>query len=283
MPKKIVIISCLFLLFVSCKKAEIPSYLRIDKAYVYLDSLKTDSTEIAVEDIWVYSDGKLQGTYALPFQVPIIKFGEQQLITQGGVLENGSQVSHKVYPFWKNDTALVQLEAGKTTIVSPRYSYFPDSLIKFAYTETFENSDIDLTVLNVFRTDTASIARSQDFYRGQYSGYVLFSDSAQHFEVTNNQWLNLPQKDSPIWLEITYKSNILFGAGVLRSYLGNLELIQKTLPIIADNEWHTVYLNLTPAIYGTNTGTQFKIYLTSNASGEDRYIVFDQIRLVHFK
>jgi hypothetical protein len=135
----------------------------------------------------------------------------------------------------------------------------------------------------VFRTDTATIARSTDFYRGSYGGYVLFNDSARHFEVTNNQWLTLPQKDSPVWLEITYKSNILFGAGVLRTYLGDLKLVQKTLPVKADNQWHTIYVNLTPAIYGTNPGSQFKIYLTSNAAGEDRYIVFDQIRLIHFK
>ena len=268
---QIIYLIILFLFF-SCTKENndtIPSYIHVEN--INFD----ENTTHNITDVWIYINDNLQGIYELPALFPVLENGEQMVRIRAGIKSNGISSTRIPYPFYASYFHFTELLQDSIIIINPTITYSENN--SFAFIEDFEGVGLDLSITNNSDTTIHTITNGSKHY-----GAGFLNDSIIDFEIATDEIKNLPKGGAPVFLELDYKSNTRFLAGV---YINKpLEIERKDLVWITPKEdWNKIYINLTEIISESINSESHKIFLSMQRdfSLDTNRIYFDNLKVIY--
>jgi len=211
----LVIVGVLFLS--ACNKEEsFPVYLKLENISVQVDRNSTESFNAGLKDMWIGRGGEPIGIYQLPSVIPFYPADEETFTLAGGIFDNGLSVLRRRYPFWKPVNIEISANPLDTVSIDLVLEYFEDSLITFAFEENFETGAIQMESNLQLTPAVATMSRSSnDVFQGSKVGFIEFDETRTEFEYISSNAFALPQRgNNDIYIEITYKNNVAFTAGL---------------------------------------------------------------------
>jgi len=275
----------------SCNKFDgpqtIPAYLKIDTIYQYTNYNLQGENSHNITDLWIYLDDQQIGVFEIPAMFPILADGKHKLEIRPGVKVNGISSTRAPYPMLK-------------PIVFEEFDFHPDSIqelnnltfkyydnVTFAWIEDFEQSSI--TIQETSNSDTAikrtlpsnnpeAYLSNTSLHSGQinvtvdkpyYSGWSLFA-------------YELPKLESPVILELDYKTDTYVTVGLFVHYPGGYE----SKPLIVLNhsdEWKHIYINFTPTVSQHANAIDYKVHFEAGreTGSTKSNIYLDNIKLTY--
>jgi hypothetical protein len=265
----------------SCKKNDlVPSYIHIEK--ITLNSTyEIDGTNSSkITDAWVYVDDDLIGIYELPATFPVLSTGSHKISVRAGVKLNGIAMSRGYYPFFETYNTTIDLQKEEIDTISPVVTYFPN---KIQWKEDFEDAGISIVRYSDSDTSIYKTTDPADAFEGSFSG-VANLDATRHYMLcVSDSTLEIPQNQSPVFLEMNYKTNTYLTIGMYgKLSSGTTERI-PTIVLNPTDEWKKIYINLTyTANYTVNT-EGFKVFFEANKpdSLTSAKVLIDNIKLLY--
>ncbi|NLF43962.1 MAG: hypothetical protein GX587_14815 [Bacteroidales bacterium] len=273
-------------LFSSCESMYpeeiIPSYLHIDTIILEENpflALGEGVLNHKITDAWVFVDGKLIGTYEMPFTVPVIAQGLKPVIILPGIKMNGIAGTRIYYPFYLKYETEVNFQAEQIHSISPVTHYIDDSV--FPYMNNFETgaTGFDVTI----NSDTIMEVTDVDVCNGAYSGMVRLEGDRKMFEVQSSDFFELPAHSNEVFLEMEYKNETEIVVG-LTAYMSDQTTSSVSIfAINPSSEWNKIYVNLTPTLSYLGDAMKFKLYFGGilGEGQESAVNYFDNIKIVH--
>jgi hypothetical protein len=281
-----VLLFCLLVL-VSCNiinpKEEEASYIAINSVNVTTDVAMQGSNAANISDAWIYVDDNLVGAFKLPCRIPVLHSGKHKVSVGAGIQLNGSSSLRTPYLFYRfHEQENVNLEAGKTTTLSPTFTYF-DSLT-FAFKANFD--DLSGNKLTSTSTSDTTLSLCNDparVYEGAGSCLVqLFRDSGfVDFQMIDP--VSLPQGGANVFMEINYKNNQDLLVGLRSYYSGASTKEEQVITLRPTESWNKVYINLTRQVSSQINANNFRIFFqTTKPSGsEPLEVLIDNFKIIY--
>jgi hypothetical protein len=266
----LIIFSSIFL--ISCnKKADIPSYLVIDKF-----EFEGDSLNLAIQDAWVYINNEFKGTYPLPAKIPVYLNGEANVEIKPGVIlfeQKGIRVKH---PFLvANDTILSFIEKSETNL-TPKLKYSINS--NFLVRENFEQ-DNDLLKIIFNGKDS--------FPEYRFANNQSFGDFSGRFTSHNQKRSKITLKDSIYFkttenwvIELDYLNKVAveFGVEVFKNGVWDDYPILLNMPPV--NNWQKTYFNPMPYLKDAMSEGYFRFYVLVYVNNQIQEVFLDNLHII---
>lgn len=277
-------------LFTACKLfdrgVDIPAYLYVKPVKL---SVNTDLTQgeasIDTNDVWVFENGKLIGTFATPANIPVIKKGATTITCLHGIKQNGQNEERMIYPMFKEYAKTVSLSPQKIDTINPVTTY-ADNVV-FALIEDFERAGFNFEYNPQFKMpgDTIERLTGADAWKGNSSsGRVSFKNDSSILEIYSSVFNNF-KKYTPTFLELDYKNTIPFIVGLYITEPGG---DVRQIPVFYFNEkakWNKIYINLENEIgaYPSNSSLRlfFRFSRSYNFNAVNPVIWLDNIKFVY--
>jgi hypothetical protein len=297
-PKKEIVINSLFLirnyslfgkfLFVftlyvcltSCEiinPAEpIPSLIAIDSNH-FTAGIGQGTSSSAILDSWVYVDNDLQGTYEMPFNIPMQYTGPHKITIRSGIKVNGLTAVRSVNPLYTNYDTIVNLEPEKSIKIRPTSTYVASTVVNIVDDFDTGTSQFDIDA----DSDTLLYSTSDDAFEGPFSGVFYFSGTRTRFSATSlNKYVLTKGKYNII--ELNYNCNNSFVVGLVRNYLGSSARIQILAMLPTNGKWKKIYISLIDAVNNLDADN-YNIYLYSqlDQGNTSAKVLIDNLKLVH--
>lgn len=289
--KTIYYITTLFFLFsypacdVINPTEDIPSYL-----YVPAFPLNTNATQGTnsnkITDVWVSIGDQFQGVYSLPALIPVLATGEQTILLEPGIKDNGIGDKGRVYPFYQSFQAKLTLTPNEVDTLRPVTFYRSET--RFAFIENFEQGSSifqDLISGNDFNKIRST---KEGAFEGSSGIITLDKNNPTVTLGTSNRYNNLTAKNVNVYLELNYKSeaDVIFG---VVAYKNGAAINTSYDPgFRARADWNKIYFNISALVASSNYD-EYKIVLQAalpslnNVFTKDKASVWlDNIKLVHF-
>jgi hypothetical protein len=256
---------------------EVPSYIKIESISLSTEYAIQGSSSHKIVDAWLYVDNNPIGVYQLPCVVPVLEKGPHTVNIIPGVLLNGISATHLSYPFYKNIARTVELKQGEIVLIDTCHTIYYES-DTFPLIEDFENG---ITYFNDTTLATTNVAN--EVFEGSKSGKVRIANGQTNFEIKSLP-IELPNAGVPVYLEMNYKCDIAFTAGLeIEDFFGN-KIENSIIRLNAKSEWNKIYIELAPTIGSVSNGYKYSlIFGTERTETPEAYIYFDNIKVVHFK
>lgn len=262
----------------------IPAYIHI-KEYQFETNIGTEgSNSQRIEDVWVYVDNNLLGAYDLPATIPILSTGEQEVVLDPGIRENGISALPTVYPYISRVTLTANLEAGVVDTLSPVGRYSDD--VEFLFVEGFDENHI----FDVDRDDddgTFIEASTDNALDGKSGRIHLTTDHSEIQVATRLEFFDLPETGFiPVYLELDYKTDVEVLFGLIGLNDSGTEEFYYSHALNPKSDWNKVYLNLTEVIVNSRLNVYqvgIAARLPIDMSLDEANIYLDNIKLLHRK
>lgn len=275
----------------SCSKFEgaqtVPAYLQIDTIFQNTDYNTEGENSHEITDVWIYVDDQQLGVFEIPAMFPVLASGKHKLEIRPGIKLNGISSTRTPYPLLK-------------PIVIENFEFFPDSVqemnnltftyydnVTFAWIEDFEISS--LTIQETSTSDTAIKrtlpAENPEAYlssTSSFSGQINVTEEKPYYSGWSFFSYVLPKLESPVLLELDFKTDTYVTVGLLVHYPGGYE--SKPLVILNhSDEWNHIYINFTPTVSQYSNAIDYKVHfeagLESGSSKSNIYL--DNIKLIY--
>ena len=274
---------CIILLFISiclfsCDKneniQEIPSYLSVSEINLVTNSNQGSNTH-KITDIWLYVNDQFAGAYELPATVPLLHKDTNNIKIFAGIKDNGISSTRVRYHFYKSFEKNVFLVEDSIVNIQPSFRYTDNAIIEF---ENFEGvgTNID-TTLNSEVDFEINTENENNFAYANITGDFL------KFEAATDDFENLPQQGSPVYLELDYQSN---HTALIGAYINNpTSVINRDLVWISPKEedWNKIYINMTKTVSEAlgNNSIKFYINVFRTDTTKEAWIKFDNLKIIY--
>lgn len=279
----IAILGCFF---TSCEiinpPEPIPSYIKIDKFVLTTDPATEGSNSSKITDAWIYLDDNYVGTFELPAKFPLIGEGRHTITVKAGIKLNGISATRSIYPFYKPYIITVNLQKDSVITLHPTITYYPET--KFEWMENFEDGGVSLEKTIFSDTSLEKTSDPLKRFEGNYSGIVHLDSSRKLFECYTISAYQLPGGESPVIMEMNYKTNEEIYMGVI-SISSAQSIPVGIIHITKSDNWNKIYINIKNAILAYPDADEFKVFFRIDKSDQNNVseIMFDNIKLLHFK
>ncbi|NNC85568.1 MAG: hypothetical protein HKN75_05760 [Bacteroidia bacterium] len=271
------------LAFNSCKEDEpIPAYIKIDAIDLTTDIYTEGWDTENIKDAWIYIDNELIGVYELPAEFPVLDEGSTTVSIGPGIFLNGISATRTPYPFYRFSDNTVNLVPENTTTISPTVTYF--SNLNFPWIEDFESTGFNMTPTSASDTVMTQIFGSSNtnVEYGNGAAYIALDTVNSFFEIESDNKYVLPQDNSPVFLEIDYKSTIPFTVGVFAFQPNYTDQV----PIVVVNpkdEWNKIYIELAFTLSDFPSANDFSFFIGTFLSNDLTFgeVYIDNIKLVY--
>jgi hypothetical protein len=213
----------------------------------------------------------------LPATFPVLKEGSNVIQIKPGIMVNGIVGTRAYYPFYQPCEINSNLVKGQTDTIYPSVSYYAG---KIQWIEDFETGGVTLARFGSSDTVIQKVATSGIVFEGNYSGAIYLDNVKDYFLAVSNVDYNFPKGNSPVFLEMNYKTNINLQIGV---YANNTKV--EIISLHPIDYWNKIYINLTPTINEYSNVSSFKVYFEV-AKGTDiaaSETFLDNIKLLYNK
>ncbi|MEZ4826595.1 MAG: hypothetical protein R3C61_09930 [Bacteroidia bacterium] len=269
----------------------LPVFLSLPKAEIRLNSSGTIRSQLGIKDLWVdYGPGQV-GVFRLPSVIPLIpQEGVDSVVVRGGIFESGLSLARSIYPFWRPIIVPLNTAPADTQIISPVFSYYPDTVIAFPFVEDFETAALAFEDISFSSVSTSLTVTTEQAFMGTKAGKITFSPDRYELDIIASDFIRLPQSGSnDIYMEITYKNDISFTVGLFYSVGIDIGEIPAEVYFNSKGEWNTVFVHLNDGVRAVQDGAYFKPYIRANSKNASTgvaasgVIYLDNIRIVHFR
>lgn len=294
MKKIFVFLTLAAFAFSSCEiinpEEEIPSYIRVDEAFIDILTPTQGTAVHSVSDCWLFVNGKSIGTFEIPFEVPVLASGKVKVEIEPGIMTSGQNASRSVYSMLTNYQVDTILTAGQTNVFAPHYQY--RSGVEFVFVESFDEVGCK------FETSDSSdylftLAAGQDGEGNAMRISIPHDDYTGIFECVTSDIYKL-SKTGKNFIEVNYKSNDYFNFGMFAvvNELTSSQGVRGTFFTFypTNGKWKTVYIDLNYAIINSSaTDEEFQPFFTMlrqeslSPKDEDTEILIDNIKLLHLE
>lgn len=258
-------------------EAVVPAYVHLT-AWEFETKPGEGSSRQQLPSAQVFVNGNSIGIYQVPITIPIAEEGPTTFAIAPVVKRNGMQEIEQVFPyfaFYRDTLNLVPTEEDTLNLLSG----YQDRA-EFILNEDFEgplviNDDLDGDPVTFLER------QSDDVLDGQFSGRVRLSDDHRLIEVgSDTLFANLVGKGE-YWLEVDYKTNVVFFFGV-RAIINGTEIKNYDLGVLPNEEWNKIYFDMTSNFLLDDSGLfQFVIAtLLREQDGDEAEILIDNIKVV---
>lgn len=275
---------------VSCEfirpKEVIPSYIQIDSMpFVRRASAGYGSQNI--EDVWVYANDQIIGTFTLPTKpIPILAEGDVKISVSAGVFTDAVKGLKVYYPFFQQYTETVKLVQGKVTPIKPIAQYPTDLNIPFKWYQDFERSDTGYVKEGSGLAPVVRKAHSADTDTARYGSYfaqIASTGSTEVLAFTMDRFVPLKQTGLPLYLELDYKSTTNLSVGVYGWKGGTKSPLVYDLVLLPSDSWTKVYVSLTDEIQNFTQGNTFQFDIRSTTQpGPGHSFSVDNLKLIQY-
>lgn len=275
------IIAALFVIPVisSCRKynpdEEIPSYISIPYFTFNADSANQGTSLHDFSDAWVFRGNEFLGVFPIGTKIPVLAEGDTEIKIRPGIKQCGIGDLRSIYGPCQFYIATVNLKRGEVATIVPQFTYF--SGVTFSKLESFSSPGTFLTQ-----------SPSSDTFLVMYNGPEALpgQGNCAHVYLDNTYLVFDARSGSPhvytqgssVFLELHYKTEaeLIFSVSD-----GNIDL-RKACSVLPSAEWKKMYVNLTEAISGPFTLTNYYLVLhaTLPAGKSSANIYFDNIKLI---
>lgn len=257
----------------------VPSYIHIDKFNLTTTSDQGSSSS-KITDAWVYVDDQLVGAYELPATLPVLYEGTHTVMIKPGIKVNGIAATRAIYPFYTYYSSDVNLIKDSVITINPNIFYNSETI--FEWKEAFEDGGISIE--NTMFSDTTMEKTSDYIFEGNYSGIVHLDANHSLYEGRSINNFDLPGGDTPVFLELNYKTECEIYVGLFANTLTGSDDV-GILFLNKSDTWNKIYINLKNAVNNSTDADDFKVFFQMDNSTNDvtnPVILFDNIKLVHF-
>ena len=275
-----------FLILLSCgdkKKAKIPAWLRIDSVGMQTNYAEQGTAYQNFKDVWVYVNGNLLGGFELPFRIPIIQYGEVQLLLRPGIFVNGFSGLRAQYVPVRLLNLKRKFTVDSTTIIFPVFSY--DSLVTFPFLEDFEGSGIQFVASPTSGANMIRFSGPGAGFNSNACGLMQLDDwSSQNAQAECVSSIFLPKGGRPKMMEVHYRCNTNIDVLLICISTTGLRTEKYIVSLKSTNGiWNKAYFTLTPFIESFADGNSFKpafrILRENPESG--KYLALDNVKILY--
>ncbi len=261
----------------------IPAYIQVDEAMV-ISSEATGSASHNINDIWLYVDNKLVGTYEIPFKVPVLPSGKHKVTLEAGIKQSSISNVRVIYPFYTSFIVDTLLEEAKTYKLTPVYEY---EEVQIPLLEDFEGLGNNFE--STASSDTTLMSVQNDNCFEGYSGYAVLTAEHPNLDVKTSSAYDLPNT-SKIFLELDYACTDTLTVGVFGRQYEEGSVIDVRKPIIhlrpTNGQWKKIYISLTDMVFKNPKFFEYSIFFSASTeydSGDkSAEIYLDNIKLIHY-
>lgn len=286
----------------SCNQEEAikPVYLKINAIHLETDFNEEGSAHQAITTVWVYVNNQSVGAYELPTTIPVIlKEGTNNLLLYAGVNTNGIQsfrsINDAFTPMYidvvkpntpgKLDTIVL---SDEDLIVNYRSNF------NLVQVEDFDDPGLNFesTIFsdtNIFKTSDPDSIFSFTPYGAtnpepnSNSGLIVLDDNNDFVELASVVGYNLTRGAQNIYLEVSYKTNVNVGFGLIADYPGAGDLQDVTTVVFPKEEWNKIYINLITEFQAFPNANGYKVLITARKPSDiaEARIYLDNIKLIY--
>lgn len=265
-------------------KVDIPSYVTIDSISLQVSNPNEfGSASQNITDAWVIFDDNIQGVYELPASFPILKSGSHNIRIRPGIKINGIASTRAFYIYYTSFTQNIELVPGKDVTINPVVDYDPTTTM--VYIEDFEDGGVKLNQTSNSEGSFFKTNNPDDVFEDSFSGVMSLLQGENFGRVTSliTEPLDLPRGGLSVFLELDYKNNHKFSAGLVGVYQDGTQAFVPALNLNPRSDWNKVYINLTNVINNSIPDAMFYlIYFQVNreTTSDDIEIFLDNIKVV---
>ncbi|MBK7407729.1 MAG: hypothetical protein IPL49_09480 [Saprospirales bacterium] len=267
---------------------QVPSYIYVEPYTLQLNpDVDAGSLDHKITHVFAYAGAEFLGIFALPALIPVLQEGEQQLILDAGIRDNGVSTTIQIYPFYERYEKTIDLNPGQIDTLQPVTRYRSDTRVHFI--EDFEAG------LPVFSEDrdgnplTFMESSTEEVFEGSKSGLISLDTLNPFFDVgTNRAQLFALKGGGKIYLEVNYKTDVDLLFGLLEIDNTGHVLSNFEYGLLARDTWHKVYFNLTELVLVTNAD-EYQVAVTGGLPIEngkfaisEAKVYLDNIKLISF-
>ena len=261
----------------------VPTYLKIDTAFINTYYPSEGSRTQKITDVWIYINDNINGTFELPAIFPILAEGENELEIRPGIKLNGISSTRVPYPFYE-------------PMVIKDFEFIPDSVIEiksvvlnyysnltFAWMEDFEGGGISIEENPASDTVIEKTIRENSPDPGtKYAGTIFLTEERPVYSGATYQSYPMPRQGSPVVLEMDYKSDNYLNTGLLIRDPGGY--IKVPLIIVNhSDEWNKIYINLGPNLSLHSQASEYRVYFEAGLDNNktSSSISIDNLKIIH--
>lgn len=238
---------------------EIPSYLSID-TMIYANCATS-----GFSCIYVYVNGRFEGVFEIPRQIPILASGEAKITLRPGIDMNGATLDRDYYRICGLYEETVTLTKGEITPITPTFSDFDN--ITIPWTENFESQDSYVSIIPANDTippltlDTITVAGKTFGPIG--SVYIAPDNKIETYDYTRGgDSLLLYHSTAQSYLEFSYISTAHFEVRIKIYKPAASTFEDRSVMIVykSPDAWKRMYIDFSEITYGNNTATYYQPY-----------------------
>ncbi|MGB1243412.1 MAG: hypothetical protein ACPG49_12865, partial [Chitinophagales bacterium] len=215
----------------------------LNPAYIYIEDVKVASISSQganthkITTIWAFIDNQPLGVFELPTLIPILKEGQEVLVLQAGINNNGVSADRVVYPFYKEISMTLDFQPLETDTIIPTFEYTNSA--NFAFVSDFDAFG------NFFEGDIGTTSTASEVLTGSSSGKIQLLGNNDNFIFKNNNTHELPvNNQEAVYLEVDYKCTHPFEIFIEASNNAGGDPIGSFLLFIAAREdWNKIYID----------------------------------------
>jgi hypothetical protein len=273
------------LLAVACNRSdveELPAFIQAN--VVTLTTLPLQgSNSSAISELWFYANGDILGVVDTPVSLPLLKQGIQTITVFPGIKNNGMGTSRIRYPFYTAYDTTMNIKAGESYTIQPRFSYVTNASIdatrNFEAGNTFVEASSNNGNIELLNDPAlaASGVRCVRMSLPQNAGLLSYLDET-------NIALDA---GSVAFLEMDYSCNNTFVVGVytIDGVSSTKVPVLYLTPTQTDGnnapEWNKIYMDLGMVASQYPNTDNFRLYVECTAEeAEVPTIYMDDIKVV---
>lgn len=275
------ILPVLLFLLSSCKKyqaADPTFFIRSGNVTVSTSGNEGTASQ-KISDLWLYVNGKYQGTYPVGSLMPVISNNKGvEINVFAGIKNNGISDTRIFYPFFDLFTLDTLVEAGKTIERSFNFKYRPATV--FGWNENFD-SNSGYSIQNVNSDTEFKKCSPGDSFEGGSIVMSLPDNNIRARIESSGDPFTLPTGTGNVYLELHYKCNTEFEIGLTND---NGSQQEAAIRIHPQENWNKIYVQLSTAV-NILASNKYKVYIEffkDPSIAETRQVFLDNIKLLYF-
>lgn len=278
------------LVIASCEKQDadeaVPALIRIDSLWVF-SATGQGTASHNITDAWIYVKDQFEGAFELPVNdIPVLTKGLQDVAIFPGIKMNGITNTRIPYPFYEPIAKTIELVGDSVFILEEKELGYKEDVV-FKWLEDFDGGvpTVDTTTRSDVlpgRTDNKNKIFSYPGESNAYSGLIELDSEHSFFEIISKDAFVLPGNGDYVFLELNFKTDIEFTAGIFANSSSAKEQIAVLVMNPSEN-WKKIYVNLTHSVSTSDDAGDFNIYFSGTLPEDldEAEVMIDNIKLLH--
>ncbi len=265
-----------------------PAYIYVPRVEYKTDKATEGDSTHKILDVWISKDGIAIAEVGIPALIPVQYFDSTNITFDAGVLKTGADEERIPYPLFKPVVKKLNLRPAVIDTVVPVFSYYP--FRKIALFEDYDLIGSNFYINPAYKQTGDTVLRVNDnraLIPGRNSGKIVMSPTTSTFQLlTTDQFTTLPIGNTPVFLEIDFKTNLTLDVGYYYAEPGSsYEQIAPIVQLFPTEKWNKIYIALNVEVASRPAGTAFRFYIgTYNANPSQQAEIFlDNIKIVYLE